>query len=197
MLELPGLVHDIAEGTRLYEALVKANVLRGYADFHVIGSFSTPIYHIWSRKQIRSISDLKGMKVRIAGPSIGQTVKELGMVPIMMPPNEVVEAIGRGTVDAATLAACRRWSISASRRVTTYDYLLPLGSGPLAVMMNKAKYEALPPAGQGGDHQVLAEVHERLLHQERHRLQREHRRQIQNRTQAQGRHTRRRPISPP
>jgi TRAP-type C4-dicarboxylate transport system substrate-binding protein len=147
VLELPGLVHDLTEGTRLYEALVKANALRGYNDFHVIGSFSTPIYHIWSRKQIRSIADLKGMKVRIAGPSIGQTVKELGMVPIMMPPNEVVEAIGRGTVDAATLVPPAVVDFGIER-VTTYDYLLPLGSGPLAVMMNKAKFEALPPAAK-------------------------------------------------
>ncbi|RAI24717.1 hypothetical protein CH340_25995, partial [Rhodoplanes serenus] len=79
------------------------NSLRGYGDYHVIGSFMNANYNIFARRTIRSNADLKGMKVRIVGPIVGQTVKELGMVPILMPPNEIVEAIGRGTVDAATL----------------------------------------------------------------------------------------------
>jgi TRAP-type transport system periplasmic protein len=33
-------------------------------------------------------------------------------------------------------------------RVATNDYLLPLGYGPLAVVMNRKKYESLPAAAQ-------------------------------------------------
>jgi TRAP-type transport system periplasmic protein len=90
---------------------------------------------------------LKGMKVRINGAVIGQTVKELGMVPVLMPPNEVVEAMGRGTIDATTTvpAAVVDFGID---RVTSYDYLLPLGAGPLTVLMNRAKLESLPKAAQ-------------------------------------------------
>jgi TRAP-type C4-dicarboxylate transport system substrate-binding protein len=87
------------------------------------------------------------MKVRINGAVIGQTVKELGMVPVLMPPNEVVEAMGRGTIDATTTvpAAIVDFGID---RVTSHDYLLPLGAGPLAVLMNRKKFDSLPKPAQ-------------------------------------------------
>jgi TRAP-type C4-dicarboxylate transport system substrate-binding protein len=140
-------LNDLKEGTHLYEALVKSNGLRGYSDHYVIGSFANANYNIFSRRPIRSIGDLKNMKVRIVGPIVGQTVKELGMVPILMPPNEIVEAIGRGTVDAATLVPAAVVDFGVDR-VTNYDYLLPLGCGPLAVLMNRAKFDSLPKEAQ-------------------------------------------------
>jgi TRAP-type C4-dicarboxylate transport system substrate-binding protein len=143
VFELPGLLQNLKEGVRLYEELLKANLLRGYSDYYVIGAFMNPQYMVFARRPIKSLVDLKGMKVRINGAVIGQTVKELGMVPVLMPPNEVVEAIGRGTIDATTTvpAAIVDFGID---RVTSHDYLLPLGAGPLAVLMNRKKFEALP-----------------------------------------------------
>src|SRR5215510_12158737 len=147
LFELPGLLTNLSEGVKLYEELLKANLLRGYSDYHVVGAFMNPQYMVFSRKPIKALSDLKGMKVRINGAVIGQTVKELGMVPILMPPNEVVEAMGRGTIDATTTvpAAVDDFGID---RVNSHDYLLPLGAGPLAVLMNRKKFDSLPKAAQ-------------------------------------------------
>jgi TRAP-type transport system periplasmic protein len=147
VFELPGLLADLKEGTHLYESLVKSNSLRGYSDYYVIGTWMNANYNIFSRRSIKSVRDLKNMKVRIVGPIIGQTVKELGMVPILMPPNEIVEAIGRGTVDAATLVPAAVVDFGADR-VTNYDYLLPLGCGPLGLVMKKSKFESLPKEAQ-------------------------------------------------
>jgi TRAP-type C4-dicarboxylate transport system substrate-binding protein len=147
VFELPGLLRDLKEGVQLYQALVKSNSLRGYSDYYVIGSFMNPHYNIFARRPIKSIQDLKGMKVRINGPVIGQTVKELGMVSVLMPPNEVVEAMGRGTIDAAITVPAVVVDFGIDR-VTSYDYLLPLGSGPLALLMNRAKFDSMPKAAQ-------------------------------------------------
>jgi TRAP-type C4-dicarboxylate transport system substrate-binding protein len=147
VFELPGLVGNIKEGVALYQELLKSNSLRGYADYVVVGSFMNANAHVFSRKPIKSVSDLKGLKVRISGAVIGQTVKELGVVPVLMPPNEVVEAMGRGTIDATTTvpAAVVDFGID---RVTSYDYLIQLGTNPFAVLMNRKKYESLPKAAQ-------------------------------------------------
>jgi len=147
VFELPGLLRNLKEGVALYQALVQSNSLRGYSDYYVVGSFMNPNYNVFSRKPIKSLADLKGLKARINGPVVGATVKELGVVTVLMPPNEVVEAMGRGTVDALTTvpAAVIDFGID---RVTSYDYLLPLGSGPLAVLMNRAKFESMPKAAQ-------------------------------------------------
>lgn len=147
VFELPGLVTNMDEGVKLYQALLKSNSLRGYSDYVVVGSFMNANAHVFSRKPIKSVNDLKGMKVRISGAVIGQTVKELGVVPVLMPPNEVVEAMGRGTIDATTTvpAAVVDFGID---RVTSHDYLIQLGTNPFAVLMNRKKFESLPKAAQ-------------------------------------------------
>jgi TRAP-type C4-dicarboxylate transport system substrate-binding protein len=93
------------------------------------------------------VNDLKGMKVRISGAVIGQTVKELGVVPVLMPPNEVVEAMGRGTVDALTTVPAALIDFGIDR-VTSHDYLIQLGANSFAVLMNRKKFESLPKAAQ-------------------------------------------------
>jgi TRAP-type transport system periplasmic protein len=147
VFELPGLVPNIKEGGRLFEELLKSNSLRGYSDYVVIGSFMIANAHVFSRKPIKTVADLKGMKVRISGAVIGQTVKELGVVPVLMAPNDVVEAMGRGTIDATTTvpAAVVDFGID---RVTSYDYLIRLGTNPFTVLMNRQKFESLPKAAQ-------------------------------------------------
>ena len=147
VFELPGLIHNMKEGVALYEALVKSNSLRGYQDYVVLGSFMNANANIFSRKPIRTVADLKGLKVRISGAVIGATVKELGVVPVLMPPNEVVEAMGRGTVDALTTvpAAVVDFGID---RVTSHDYLIQLGTNSFAVLMNRKKYDSLPQAAK-------------------------------------------------
>jgi TRAP-type C4-dicarboxylate transport system substrate-binding protein len=64
-----------------------------------------------------------------------------------MPPNDVVEAMGRGTIDATTTvpAAVVDFGID---RVTSHDYLIQLGTNPFAVLMNRKKFESLPKAAQ-------------------------------------------------
>jgi TRAP-type C4-dicarboxylate transport system substrate-binding protein len=147
VFELPGLVTNMKEGVALYQALLKSNSLRGYSDYVVIGSFMNANANIFSRRPIKSTNDLKGMKVRISGAVIGQTVKELGVVPVLMPPNEVVEAMGRGTVDALTTVPAALIDFGIDR-VTSHDYLIQLGTNSFAVLMNRKKFESLPKAAQ-------------------------------------------------
>jgi TRAP-type C4-dicarboxylate transport system substrate-binding protein len=147
VFELPGLVANMKEGVQLFQALLKTDSLRGYSDYFVIGSLMNANAHVFSRKPVKSVGDLKGLKVRISGAVIGQTVKELGVVPVLMPPNEVVEAMGRGTVDALTTVPAAMIDFGIDR-VTSYDYLIQLGTNPFAVLMNRKKFESMPKAAQ-------------------------------------------------
>jgi TRAP-type transport system periplasmic protein len=147
LFEVPGLVRNLAEGTRLVEGLIASNSLRGYSDYVVLGSFMNSNLNIHARRPIKSISDLKGMKVRILGPVIGQTVKELGMVPVLMPPNEVVEAMGRGTIDAVAISPPAFFDFGMER-VASSVYFLNLGTNSFAILMNRSKFDALPKQAQ-------------------------------------------------
>ena len=56
----------------------------------------------WFRKEINSIYDLKGLKMRIPGPA-GEVVSKASMKPVSIPPGELYTAWERGKIDAARM----------------------------------------------------------------------------------------------
>ncbi len=56
-------------------------------------------------------------------------------------------AIGRGTIDGATMPPNALFGYGVSR-ITRFHYVAPLGAAPLAFLMNRKKFESLPKAGQ-------------------------------------------------
>jgi len=55
----------------------------------------------WYRKEIKSVSDFKGMKMRLGGGLIGEVMQKLGAVPQSIPGGEIYQALEKGTLDAA------------------------------------------------------------------------------------------------
>jgi TRAP-type mannitol/chloroaromatic compound transport system substrate-binding protein len=53
----------------------------------------------WFRKEIKSVDDLKGLKMRIAGLA-GTIAAKLGVVPQQIAPGDIYPALERGTIDA-------------------------------------------------------------------------------------------------
>jgi len=147
VLELPGLFRDLQEGTTVFTRLVLAGKLRGYDDFHPIGLFATAPYSLHSRNPLGSIADIKGKKIRSSGAIEGETLKALGAVPIGMPVTEVPEAISRGTVDGTTSHPSPLFDFGIAR-VTSHHFFTRLGVVPLAILMNRKKFDSLPKAGQ-------------------------------------------------
>ncbi|MBK3745533.1 hypothetical protein G3A39_40955 [Paraburkholderia aspalathi] len=147
LFELPGLFQSIDEGTELNRRLMEEGALRGYSDFVVLASMTNVDNFIHSRRKIENLEDLSGLKVRILGPVSAQAAKSLGMVPIQMPPTEVVEALGRGTIDAVFTVPSALFDFGMAR-VTRHDYHLDVGSNSFAVLMKRDKFEALSPSAQ-------------------------------------------------
>jgi TRAP-type mannitol/chloroaromatic compound transport system substrate-binding protein len=54
----------------------------------------------WFRKEIKSVGDLKGMKMRIGGFA-GKVLERLGGVPQNIPGGDIYPALEKGTIDAA------------------------------------------------------------------------------------------------
>jgi TRAP-type transport system periplasmic protein len=147
VLELPGLFEDMKEATLVYTSLIGANKLRGYDDFYAIDEFATPPFSIHLRKPIKSIDGLQGLKIRAGNPTEANMLKELGAVPVLIPVNEIAEAIGRGTIDGTTAQPQTIFDFGIDR-VTSFHYMARLGSAPLAELMNRKVFDGLPPAGQ-------------------------------------------------
>lgn len=54
----------------------------------------------WYRKEIKTVEDLKGLKIRIGGYS-GQVLQRLGSVPQQIAGGDIYPALEKGTIDAA------------------------------------------------------------------------------------------------
>ena len=148
VLELPGLFHDAREATLVYSRLVRAHALRGYEDFFAIGAFSSGPGSIHSRKRLTSLSDLKGMKIGARSATEAAVLERLGAVSDELALPQAVEAISAGRIDGAA-APLAMFSYFGIGRITTYHYLIPISAAPLAVLMNRNKFDSLPERAQG------------------------------------------------
>jgi TRAP-type C4-dicarboxylate transport system substrate-binding protein len=143
VLELPGLFRNTREGTETFTRLVAENALKGYEDFVVIGAYVTEPATIHSRMPINSIGDLRGKRLRVNNPGEAVALEKLGALPIQMEIIRIATAISGGTIDGAAVPKTPLNDYGI-KRVVTNHYLLGTSSSPLALVMSRKAFEALP-----------------------------------------------------
>lgn len=97
-----------------------------------------------SKKKVEKLEDLKGLNIRVPGWGASEFMKLAGASPIFMSPPEMYEALDKGVIDGYILD----WlGTNSFRLYEVVDYVLniPIISNPQALLMNKAKFESLPP----------------------------------------------------
>ena len=147
VFELPGLFRDEREASRIFTRLVEAGALKGFKPFFVVGAFVSDGESIHSRKQIATIADLKGQKIRVNNEIEAKSLRKLGAIPVLLPLNKTMDALGEGKIDGATVAPAMVFEFGFGR-LTSHHYLLHLGAVPTALVMNRKKLESLPKPAQ-------------------------------------------------
>ncbi len=115
---------------------------------HNIVAFPAGNTHIqmggWFRKEIKSLGDLKGLKMRIPGLA-GEVVGKAGMKPISIPPGELYTALERGTIDAVEWVGPANDEKMGFQKIAPYYYTGWHEPGAeLHVFINKEKFDSLP-----------------------------------------------------
>ncbi len=147
LLELPGLFHDVLEGTLTYTRMIAAKALGGYESFFVIGAYTAAPTIIHSHKPIGSLAYLRGQKIRSNNPIGAEALERFGAIPTVMPASRIADAIAGGAIDGATLDPTGLFDFGVGR-VATNHYLLSGGGAPLALLMNRKKFDSLPEAAK-------------------------------------------------
>jgi len=103
----------------------------------------------WFRKEIKSIEDLKGLKMRIAGLA-GQVLAKLGVVPQQIAGGDIYPALEKGTIDAAEwVGPYDDEKLGFQKVAQFYHYPGWWEGGPmLHLFVNLDKWNALPKAYQ-------------------------------------------------
>ncbi|MBS4085091.1 MAG: TRAP transporter substrate-binding protein [Rhizobiales bacterium] len=101
----------------------------------------------WYRKEIKTVEDLKGLKMRIGGFA-GQVLTKLGVVPQQIAGGEIYQALERGTIDAAEwVGPYDDEKLGFNKVAPFYYYPGWWEGGPmLHAMVNIDKFNALPKA---------------------------------------------------
>lgn len=144
---LPLMARDTKESSVVSQRLYDRGLLRGYDDFILLSHFTTGINYLHSTKPIRIPSDLKGLKVRAATKLQSQWVRAFGAVPMSVAGPEVAEALTMGVMDAVNYDNSALFTFRVVD-VAKYHLMVPLGSMPLIIVMNKKKYDSLPSQGK-------------------------------------------------
>lgn len=97
-----------------------------------------------NKKQVKTLEDIKGLKIRSSGGIMDDIITAFGAIPVQIPVTELYEAMSRGTVDG-TLISCISANSNkineASKYVTTG---INVSGGVYGYVINEDAWQTLP-----------------------------------------------------
>jgi TRAP-type C4-dicarboxylate transport system substrate-binding protein len=147
VIELPFMIQNAEGASRtLWQLGEKYMFDTEYKDVKVIGMWTHGPGLIHSKNPIKTVEDLKGVKVRAPSRVTNMMVTSLGATAVGMPVPAVPEALSKGVIDATILPWEVTASIKSSELVKNHTEFpgAPLYTAAFVLAMNKATYDKLP-----------------------------------------------------
>ena len=118
----------------------------------------------WYRREIKSVADLKGLKMRVAGLA-GQILERLGVVPQQIGGADIYPALERGTIDAAEWVGPYDDEKLGFHKVAKFYYYPGWweGSAQLSIYVNAKSFASLPKHYQEALEVACAEANVHML----------------------------------
>ena len=141
-IDMPlGFTSAKAASLALYDLIEKYNP-KEFEKVKILTLFTCPPADFMTSKPIKSLKDLTGMELRVAGTG-ADIIKRLGGIPIAMPQSETPEAIQKGVVKGmvSSMEILKDFNFAAYCPFATEANLFVV---TFAVVMNKDKWNALP-----------------------------------------------------
>ena len=98
---------------------------------------------IYSKAAIKGLADLKGKKIRSAGPVECEFTRAIGIVPVSVAPSEIYTGLQQGLLDGNWVADAPHF-FNKGYEVTKYIYDIGSAGAGFFVMINEKALEALP-----------------------------------------------------
>ncbi|WP_121066564.1 TRAP transporter substrate-binding protein [Chachezhania antarctica] len=148
VFELPFMMTDPVATANAYWEMVETDWQDNeYSDVKVLGAWVHGPGVIHSKDGVTSLEDLQGVTVRGPTRIINDLLSELGAEPVGMPLPSIPEAISKGVVKGTVIP----WEVTPAIRLselvdnhTEFSGDEALYTAAIVLVMNKAKYDALP-----------------------------------------------------
>jgi TRAP-type C4-dicarboxylate transport system substrate-binding protein len=146
VISLPGLPFDSAEkgSAVLWQVYEKfPEIQKEFEDVQVLLLYTSEPYSLITReKPVKTLEDLRGMKIRMTGGPPTDMMKALGGVPMLIPMPDNYISLQKGVIDGlgAPWEAINVWRF---HEVTEYFTQVPFPAVYFSIAMNKAKWNRL------------------------------------------------------
>ncbi len=147
VFELPFIMTNARAASAAYWQMFEKHMKdTEFKDVHILGTWVHGPGLIHANKEVRTPSDLQGMKIRGGSRLVNDLLSLLGATPVGMPVPAIPEGLSKGVIDGTTIP----WEVTASLKVpelvknhTEFEgnalYVLTF-----VLAMNKDRYESLP-----------------------------------------------------
>jgi TRAP-type C4-dicarboxylate transport system substrate-binding protein len=99
---------------------------------------------IYAKTAFKGLADLKGRKIRSAGPTETEFTRALGMTPVAVAPSEIYTGLQQGLLDGNWVADAPHF-FNKGFEVTKFIYDVGSAGAGFFVMINEKALEGLPP----------------------------------------------------
>jgi len=144
---LPGGTDDAAELQSLFHDKGWDKVLEkayGSQGMVWLEPYIQPAVYIITKKQINSIEDFKGLKIRAPG-AYGKFLRNLGASPVSLAWSEIYTSLATGVIDGSIGSNMIDHRDGNHVEVASYMYRLPLaGAQVLPIVVNRRAWKKLP-----------------------------------------------------
>ncbi len=142
---LPFVVNQSAKTSKALTELAPKYLAGEFADVKILYLMTTtPLKFHMASKKINTMADFKGLRIRYAGEIFAESVKAFGAVPVAVQPGDVVDAMGKGTIDGALFPFEGAQSFQVGT-VAKNSYEPGINAASFYLVMNPATFEKLPP----------------------------------------------------
>jgi len=148
VVQLPFETKTSEESTfALWRLFERGVVTDEYRDVQMLALHGFPQAVLHSKTPIRRLQDVKGLKVRISSKVLADVATNLGATPVSLSSVQAYQHLSRGVVDADLV----QWTAVCFAKIneaTTHHFEGEFGGQGAMIVMNKAAWDKLPPAGR-------------------------------------------------
>lgn len=142
MTELPGVVQEDTATETLWKNIdyLKPEFKR----VHLLSIWTNGENVLYTRdKPVRSLADVKGMKIRVPSRNAGLVVESWGAVPISLPVPEVYNAMQTGVIDGILIDSTATYAFKFGEVANYVTSGMNASISPFVLFMNRDAYKDL------------------------------------------------------
>ena len=155
LVALPGVTDGPVDATNMMWAAYDTYLNTEFQKVKMLSLWANDLAVLITKdKPVRSVADVKGMKVRAPDAIGAKTIEAWGAVPVNMPVDKVYNAFNTGIVDAVYIGASGIGSFKLNEIGKYYTTGMPSVVAAFYLIMNKNSWDGLSAEEQGLIEQV-------------------------------------------